>query len=222
MEREPLRLPNLQGSPLVAIPWPEPETQVALQPDTTTFIPGEETLRSPGHPEDRVRPPKRRRKEIKVRMQGIVRGMWHAINFLTETFDFVDVLYEALPKYVREEAKARKRKPKLTPDEKAQAIWDHLDEIDVALAIENYINNAMEDYLFGKTSPDRQLNQLTGKPTGGGAGFGTRTHTGQQFGEAVNELVPVLEFDWASGSWRLSTAFGFVGMDGGGRVESGR
>lgn len=205
----------LMPVPLHTLPWPQTMDEPMPQPEIVILDPVGQTVKTEDPPERRRdRRPRRKTKEIKVRIQGLARVAWHVINFATEGFDFIDALYRALPKRCRVVPRQGR---KVTPSEKAWAVFHCADHLDGAKAVENFVNNQVEDYLYGRSSPAGPLNQLTGKPTGGGASFGRMTHTGQQYGETVSELVPSIHFDPVTGAWRLDTPFGTVGMNAAGR-----
>lgn len=63
---------------------------------------------------------------------------------ITEADDFLDTLFEALPKEVQERYKGRK-----TPQGKAKAIYDDFDKIDWAKWGENFVKNYLEDKAVG-------------------------------------------------------------------------
>lgn len=59
----------------------------------------------------------------------------------TEGMDFVDVIFEALPKNRQEGAKR--------PDQKLKAIWDYFDELDWGDVAANFVINQLEDRIVG-------------------------------------------------------------------------
>ena len=213
--------------PLALFPWPRNQLDPTPQPMTQVIVvPAVGTVGPPGPPPPPTvgyafpaRPSNRRpfgrRKEVKVRMSVAGRVVWGIVNFITESFDFLDAIHRALP--YKLQAKPRKGHA-VTPIEKAERVWKHLDEVDMAKAVENFVNNQVEDYIFGRLSPDAQINQATNSPTGKAASFGGRTESGQQFGEVVNELVPEVHFDPETGEWQLDTPFGSMRGNLGDRI----
>ena len=67
---------------------------------------------------------------------------------LTEADDFLDTLFEALPKEVQKAVE--KRNGRLTPDLKMRAIYDNFDKIDWTDWLKNFIKNWIEDKAVGK------------------------------------------------------------------------
>ena len=216
-------------APLVVFPWPrtqldptpQPETQVIVIPGTDTEVsvppgavsdaglalppevPPPFSYRIPPRPRNRA--PEGRRRERKVRMALVGRLAWGVVNFITESMDFVDAIHAALP-YKLQAKPTKGRRP--TPSEKAERLWKHWDEVDVAKGVENFVNNQIEDWLWGRLDQSKNLNQLTGAPTGGAAAIDGQWRPGlYDLGEPVG-LAPEVHFDPDTGEWELDTPFG--------------
>ena len=203
--------------PLALFPWPrtqlqptpQPETQVIVVPDAGTMgPPGPPAPPTVGYaipPRPRNARPGGRRKEVKVRMMVVGRIAWGIVNFITESIDFLDAIHGALP-YKLQAKPTKGHKP--TPTEKAEKVWRHLDELDMAKAVENFVNNQVEDWLYGRMDQSKNLNQLTGAPTGAGAALDGNWRPGlYDLGEPV-ALSPEVHFDPDTGEWELDTPFG--------------
>ena len=95
-------------------------------------------------------PPGPGKKEGKANVRSVSGAGWGVLNFVTEAMDFVDVLHDSLPKKCQAKKKTRADYQRgITPHAKAQAIYDCFEEIDLATAITNYINNQFEDAVYG-------------------------------------------------------------------------
>lgn len=68
-----------------------------------------------------------------------------AKEFATELDDFIDSIFEALPKKVQKDLKGRK-----TPQEKIKLIYDNWDKIDWEKAVKNIAYNHFEDKVVGR------------------------------------------------------------------------
>ena len=78
---------------------------------------------------------------------------------VTETIDVIDAFYDALPWYRRNKGD--------NPFDKAQKVYDHFEEIDLQLAIENLIINEIVDTTLGRVSQSiKPLNRALGRPVG--------------------------------------------------------
>ena len=88
------------------------------------------------------------------------------------------------------------------PYHKAKAVYDNWEEVNVEVALENFVNNAIEDFMFGNVFNEKIVNQTTGQATGGAGVFGTHD-------DVVRFKAPTVDIDLDSGSfdltWDLST-----------------
>lgn len=91
-------------------------------------------------------PPGTKEKKFEGSGEGIKKFFRHVSRgkeFLSEVDDFIDVLYDALPKK-RQNLKGRK-----TPQDKLKKVYDHFDEIDWTEAAKNWVENYIEDKVIG-------------------------------------------------------------------------
>jgi len=96
------------------------------------------------------KPPKNE-KEAKHKLPTAAIGILKAVNALTEGIDFVDALYKALPSEYRPRYRNTKHEMKSTnPLQRMEAVIKHGDKIDISDAINNLVENQIEDYVFGK------------------------------------------------------------------------
>jgi len=138
-------------------PWtPPPPTDV--QPDPP---PRKDTIieARPGWPGGRPRqltrnakrrPPRKNEKEKKFQganktIQKIFRRLSQGKEAASEMDDFIDTIFEALPKKRQRELKGRK-----TPQQKLKKIYEHWDEIDWQEWGKNYLENWLEDKVVGR------------------------------------------------------------------------
>jgi len=207
--------------PVVAFPWPgtaleptpQPDTQVIIIPPPAEQVAGDSPPPEPPTASTRPGRPRNSRNrgegkfERKVRMSGGQALAWMMINVVTESIDFVESLHQALP--YRQQAKPTKGHA-VTPTEMAEAIWRHRETIDVAKAVENFVNMQIEDWFYGRIDQAANLNQLTGAPTGGGTAIDGQWRPDlYDLGEPV-KLVPELHFDPVTGAWAIDTPFGSI------------
>lgn len=86
-------------------------------------------------------------------MPGFANFLREVSEELLEICDIVEALHGALPR--------RLRLPRSSLCiEKANQVWEHLDDVDVDAAFCNLLNNQIEDYLYGR------FGQLAGAPIG--------------------------------------------------------
>lgn len=109
----------------------------------------------------RTRPPARREKERKFtdRIGRLTAALVNALDKVSEGGEVIDALYNALPEKVRAVYdKAHKDDVYMGPggqynvdgvNWKAEALYNHWDELDVQQAVENIIANEIEDALYG-------------------------------------------------------------------------
>lgn len=207
-EIPPLRFPVVlvpgvtPGMPPEVLPPPSPNVQEVVIPS-----PGTGTVQNPRvqsrpatNHERKNRPPRKHEKEKKIHVRTVAGGAWAIINMFTEGLDFLDVVWEALPKKDR-------TKGRPTPYDKARDIYDHFDQIDIAKAIENYINNQIEDYVYGMIGKQVAKAQgVIGSPTGLSRSL---SKTRGQFLEEMDAEIqlPEIHYDPMTGEIYL-TGFG--------------
>lgn len=144
---EPFAIPI--GVPVEIMPTPY-ELQPQLHRPNPNDITGHSTERGYGTNATTQRvfhpgPPGPGVRERKVRVRNIFLG---TINFTTEGIDFMDALYYALPAHLRE--------PNASVTRRGQLVYQHINEIDVAQAIENLIYNEIQDRVIGAMSQPLQ------------------------------------------------------------------
>lgn len=109
-------------------------------------------------------------KERKVRMSQTAGSVLKMVSELTEAVDFIDALYKALP----DSAKPRYRGTKyvrrvVSPHEKARALFDNFEDLDISDAIYNLIANEIEDQIYGRVGRvGGAISQRLGNPYGVG------------------------------------------------------
>lgn len=142
-----------------------------------TIVPGDDV----GGPTVTPKPPKEPVKEAKLILAinkhtfiGIV------LNAVTETVDFIDCFYDALPEDVR---RAYERKygiyGKVSPQQKLYALWQRFAHLDWNQVVHNLAVNQLEDKFFGKIG---QLGAVANKLKDATLGYGTG---GLQLGYAM-------------------------------------
>lgn len=148
-------------------------------------------------------PPRRGDKERKIHVKNVVHpGVHLALNFATETLDFIGVLFDSIPKDCRRRAGVSTFRPSVA--EKMRAIYHCYNEIPLAEALTNYLNNQFEDYVFG------QLGRATGRATGR---FGITTGLNHALREAQGSVsdaagggvtLPEITYDEDTGTFGLT------------------
>lgn len=118
-----------------------------------------------------------RTKETKAKASRTFGFLWNAIGGVTEGIDFVEVLYECLPRADKiSNYQSRGRQP--NPGEKAEIIYQLINKLDVGCALTGYVENQLEDMLYalggkqlGQAARDRNRPigyEAGGSLTGGG------------------------------------------------------
>lgn len=214
--------PGRGRPPVYAVPWQDFPVGIASPNLGITVLPNKQTItvtkpdgagvspprtKPPGNVSAASsRPPRnpnvrapRNYKKSKVNVYSTIPGMvlW-LVNQATEGLDLVDGLWDAIPY----EKRTNRGNKDLDPYDKAVEVFYNWHNIDVAEALENIINNQIEDFAYGQLDDSRHLNKLTGSPTGKGTNaFGT----GPSNSEDVPPLpIPQLDIDPDTGvaSWR--------------------
>lgn len=88
-------------------------------------------------------PPPRNTKEIKLRGRAGYGAILAVIGTVTESLDFVNALYKALPSQYRP-------KHRTTQTTRMKLVWEHLDKIALGRAFEELFWEQAEDMLYGK------------------------------------------------------------------------
>ena len=122
------------------------EATITVDPKTDTATVGQPPPPDHGTTHLLV-PPRRGEKETKFsgRLGGVHRFLVVWGMTPTEWLDFIDALYAALPGHVRGDPRYHG-----SVANRVRAIYENLDEIDVAQAIENVIYNQIEDAIIGR------------------------------------------------------------------------
>lgn len=123
-------------------------------------------------------PPREKEKEVKpksnVHPRSFIGLLYGAV---TEGIELIDALYDGLPSKLRYDDWVRKGRPEhgLSPDQKLQLVYDNLHKIDVAAALQNLVENYLEDFAIGKLSQAQikalQKNPFWIRPVGPGTGL---------------------------------------------------
>lgn len=166
--------------PPVPVIRPDPEGNPELNPeapqvpDNVTVIRGNYQVKQYPRPQQRLaHKPPRGTKERKVRLRGVAAALWRSFGAPTELADFIDVLYECLPKAVKVRAYQRNGKQPGRA-ERMQIIYQQINGLDIACAIQGFIENQIEDEILGRIGRlEAGANQRNpfGRPLGYGAGF---------------------------------------------------
>lgn len=143
-------------------------------------------------------PPGKGTKERKVTTKNVGgKRFQQVINVSTETLDFVDALWKGIPKKNRSDCAARDYNCKLAD---LYEVWDD-GQYDVAAFFSAFMNNQLEDYLYGK------LGQKLGKAS---ANFGLTTGLNRALaqaqeyaGEGQGSPLPSVSYDFESGTWKV-------------------
>lgn len=147
------------------------------------------TMRPP-----RGKPPKNE-KEVKHKLPTAAVALLKAVSAVTEAVDFVDALYKALPAEFRPKYRNTKHEKKVTtPLERMEAVYKNAEKIDIYNAIDNLVENQIEDYAFGKL---------------GQAGGEVSKRLGSGYGMGVNTINRKLQKSWyAAGSGPKVSVYG--------------
>lgn len=126
------------GSPPVTVPDQVIDPGSETEPGSVTIVP---PGMPPGAESDSGR------YSQKPRAQRLAHLGFVAINVATETQDFVEAMHKGLPKHLRSKGVRGSQVP---PWVILQDIWDHWDEFDSQVALEAFINNQIEDAIYGR------------------------------------------------------------------------
>jgi len=152
--------PDISGNPYV--PGTVPDLSGA-----TEFYPG-----SAPRPAAAAgpRPPGPRTKERKSRMNRSLAFWWHFVGTVTEGLDFLNNLYESLPKWMKRQIyKELGRQP--LPHEKMAILYKYINQVDVGKAVTGYIKQQITDMIAALGSKQAaEANRLLDRPIGYEAG----------------------------------------------------
>lgn len=123
----------------------------------------------PNAPPRTTSPPKGT-KESKGKMSRAASWAWHAIGGLTEGVDFVNNLYESLPRDLkRKYYKKYGRQP--NPIERLQIIYLHINDVNIGDAVKGYIKQQIDDMISAAGSDKiAKANRIHNRPIGYEAG----------------------------------------------------
>lgn len=174
------------GSPTAPTPRPSPQTQELIVPAPGAASAPRVNTRN-NQAQARNRSPRKREKEKKIHVRTVAGGAWALINVFIEGLDFLDVIWKALPD-------EKRSKGNITPYDKAKDVYDHIDEIDIAKAVENYLNNQIEDMIYGTIGKQVAKAQgVIGSPTGLSR---VLSKSRQQFMEEMEAELELPEIHW--------------------------
>lgn len=108
--------------------------------------PGGVTIVPPGHPPGNP-PYQYRSRKPGHGLQKMIRGGMIAINAVTETQDFLEALHAGLPKHLRSKGRNGGDVP---PWVILEDIWNNWDDWDAEVGLEAFINNQIEDAIYGR------------------------------------------------------------------------
>lgn len=171
------------GSPSVGVP----DQVIDPEEGTVTIHPPGQP---PGNPNDEAQ------RERKPTPNRIAHLGFVAINVVTETQDFMEALHKGLPKRLR--SKPRKGGD-VPPWVIAQDIWDHWDDWDAEVALEAFVNNQIEDAIYGRFFAQQAAAQ---RRLGVTAGLARGTRVYRPGGEPIT--LPVPEVHFANGEHSVS------------------
>lgn len=131
----PVLLPHIRWNPVT------PNGRTVIQPtnqSSTQVFP---------RAQHRAKPARKYTKETKAKVSPLIGFLWSAVGELGEVFDFVGVLYEALPKRQKVDLYNKLgRQP--NPAEQAAYLYQNINDIDVAKAINGLIKQNLSDRLY--------------------------------------------------------------------------
>lgn len=128
----------------------------------------------PGNPPHKPEPPKPGTKEKKLRVPPMLMAALKAGHQVTEWKDMIDAIWDGVPMSVRQQYVGRGRTRKgarigegksyFTPDQKAEIIYRHINEIDWQIALTSLAKNQLEDKLMGwlNSKSDARSNKSLG------------------------------------------------------------
>lgn len=160
------------------VPQPYPQPQTLTRPEAVAFRPGHRPVKLAARGRNNGGP---RTKERKMRAGGKTAQLLRAVvGTATESMDFIDALYSALP----EERKSRWDRP----DDKLRKVWLHNGEVNVRDASFNLVWAAAEDRVYAALGTRRANQRWNNSPVGwetGGALDGQGT-LGEGWGDMVS------------------------------------
>lgn len=189
-------------SPLEEWPMTDRTRFPAWRPDLRSSIkavPGQVQITSEGTSitpsTHRRRARKKNEKERKIVVSASKLAIGRAAGTVTEGVDALDAIYEALPKAMRDKARASRhgKDPRVTV--KLRMVYDHFDQVDLRQAVRNLLENQVEDWFYGQLGQRAQegLNRSGWKKATGIEHGNALGKTPEGFEGARNPLSDVLE-----------------------------
>ena len=208
---DPPRPPRPPLPPLMPPVVLVPPTVPPAQPPETTV---EAEVGSTNPPTVRhnttTQPPKeeppKRKKERKINVRTVAGGVWAVINLFTESLDFLDVLWKSLPDDARTKMTRNNKTGEwynVTYADKMMDLYDSWEDIDIAAAVTNYLNNAVEDRFWATGSKGvKDLSRKANLSTG--LDKALRAGNDIQYDKAYQgNLLPELTYDRATGQFGM-------------------
>lgn len=127
-------IPSTEAQPVLI-----PRGQIPLNAPFEMSVNVTNQKRGPAHVR---RPPGRRTKERKL-ILSLTGAAAIPMNLVTESLDFVNALYEALPQRYRYRGKSDQQ-------HRIEAVYRHFDKIEIDKAIKNLVVNQVQDAVIGK------------------------------------------------------------------------
>ena len=192
-------IPNLPLAPFPVVRVVPPGGNVPPPPDQVITIPppaggvpgsGPGTQPPPTYhttPSTGRTAPRGRTKEKKLSVRSVANKTWIVANLATEAFDFIDALFDALPKHCQDKAKAsidygREGGGNADPWSKAKAAYDCFGEIDWDKFVNNFINQQLQDMTIGMLGMmSQKYLKMTGQATGSGGLVSKPAGTGDDY-----------------------------------------
>ena len=143
--RGPRPAPRPRPRPIERHPMDRPDGQPG---PTIEVTPGRPMVERNPNPQQRPARPRPGEKEGKRKVVTMVAFVRRILNTVTESADLITAIWKAIPYKDRMDYHQGKRKP--TIQDRAQAIYDMFDKIDWEEALNNVIENQIEDFAFGK------------------------------------------------------------------------
>lgn len=133
-------VPNVGG---LTLPISSQGTMIALNPNGSA-----KAWPRPDH--GRVRRPPRGTKERKTLLRGRAAQLWRWFGPPTEFADLIDSMYKCMPKKMKRQQFIDNGFAKVGRAARAQIIYENINDLDVGCFIAAYLENQVEDFVFGR------------------------------------------------------------------------
>lgn len=212
--KEPLVLPPVPGP--VVVPWPQTGQPSVVIPRQVISLRGGRPRVRTDEKWARARPRsgsvrQRRERERKYKaeqMSATLGVIWAGVNTTTEVFDFIQAMHDSIddPKY-----KLSKKASKAQVLEYMMSHFEPWKHIDLAEAIQNYVNMQVGDYVAALGSGavknmSRELGIVTGldRAVNQGRNYDQDyqkwlKEQGLETGSSMSEYIPQLDIDYDTG-----------------------